>query len=50
MQRRRRRGEETIVQPWGRVLVPPSPDTYNNVFEFFCRTKASKKWKMLVTL
>ena len=44
MQRPGRSSEETIVQPWGRVLVPLQ-GIYNNIFEFFCPTKTPNKWK-----
>ena len=46
IQRQGRNSQETIVQPWGRVLVPPQ-GMY--IFELFNRTKILNKWKMLTT-
>ena len=48
MQRQARNSQETIVQPWGRVLVPPQGDTHNSMFKLFFRAinKSPTKWKM----
>ena len=35
---RKRRNNQMVVQPWGRILVPTQINMYNNVFEFFYRT------------
>ena len=39
MQRQGRASQETIVQPWGRVLVPPQGIHINNIFELFTELK-----------
>ena len=46
--RQARSSQETIVQPWGRVLVPPQGDTHNSMFKLFFRAinKTPTKWKM----
>ena len=46
MQRPGRGSQETIVQPWGRVLVPPQGVHRTRSFEFSCRTKTLTKWKV----
>lgn len=35
--------------PWEQDPGSPSRDTHNNIFEFFCRTETSNKWKTLTT-
>jgi len=47
-QKRERRSQETKVQPWENPGTS-SRDTHNNIFELFCRTKSSNKWKILTT-
>lgn len=40
MQKQEKSNQETIVQPWGRLLVsPPTPsmNIHSNIFEPFCR-------------
>ena len=44
-----RSSQEMTVLPWEQDPGSPSRDTYNNIFEFFCRTETSNKWKTLTT-
>ena len=45
MQGQRRNSQETRLQPWGRVLVPPQ-GIHIAVFKLFIELKPNK-WKML---
>ena len=46
LQRQERSRRETIVQPWGRVLVPPQGTHITVSSELFIELKPPNKWKM----
>ena len=48
MQRPERSNQETTVQLWGQGPGSSSRNIDNIIFEFFLRTKAPNKWKMLM--
>ena len=49
-QRPRRNSQETIVQPWDRILVPSQgKHTHNNIIDHFCRIKTPSECMMLTT-
>ena len=48
-QRQRGNSQETIVQPWDRILVPSQgKHTLDNI-DHFCRIKTPNEWMMLTT-
>ena len=40
--------QETIVKPWSRVLLPPTMDAHNSIFELFCRYWNPSRWEKLM--
>ena len=47
MQRQGRSSQETIVQPWGRVLVPPQGIQTTTSLSCFADTESPTRWEML---
>ena len=50
MQRQGRNGPETIVQPWGRVLVPPQGIHRTVSLSCFANTESPTRWEKLAVI